>query len=168
MDFSSLSLLEELQAMQNFVTIFNRVSPSLMHVQRARIVATLVGHAGRVNCVKWLPVACDGKHLIPVYCPSSLSTRLLALPSAIPVKIAGLRSWKALASGAADSSILVWIWCPDVPQQPWHIAARLNVSHSRPQLRWLALMSPAVGAYSNICCYFRVTPALSPVWLFSS
>ena len=33
----------------------------------------------------------------------------------------------ALVSGAADSTIIVWLWFPDRPEKPWLVAAKLKV-----------------------------------------
>ncbi|BDA40643.1 Elongator complex protein 2 [Coccomyxa sp. Obi] len=73
---------------------------AVYNVFEAKVVGTLLGHKGRVDCVKWLPLSPAG-------------------------------SAKSLASGAADSTIIVWLWCPDQPEEPWIIAAKLT-GHSGP------------------------------------
>ena len=67
--------------------------------QASETAATLIGHAGRVNCVKW-------------------STSLSGLRDEAPA---------LLASGSADGAVILWSIDLADQQQPWRTAAVLQV-----------------------------------------
>ena len=85
---------------------------TLLSLQEARVLGTLLGHTDRVNCVRWLSASDLG---LPQ--PSGAGA---ALPAAA-----------ALASGSGDCSVRIWLWTPHTPQQPWRLAALLE-GHSSP------------------------------------
>jgi len=67
--------------------------------QASETAATLIGHAGRVNCVKW-------------------STSLSGVRDEAPA---------VLASGSADGAVILWSIDLADQQQPWRTAAVLQV-----------------------------------------
>ncbi|KAL3133219.1 hypothetical protein ABBQ38_007106 [Trebouxia sp. C0009 RCD-2024] len=69
----------------------------LYDAEAAKVVATMIGHTDRVNCVQWLPTAGVD---------------------------AGISS--VIASGAADNCIIIWLSHADKPNRPWTIAAKLQ------------------------------------------
>ncbi|KAL0035271.1 hypothetical protein WJX79_009557 [Trebouxia sp. C0005] len=69
----------------------------LYDAEAAKVLATMVGHTDRVNCVDSLPIA-DG--------------------------IVGTSG--AIASGAADNHVIVWLSHSNDPDKPWSIAAKLQ------------------------------------------
>ncbi|KAK9820488.1 hypothetical protein WJX72_010831 [[Myrmecia] bisecta] len=80
---------------------------ALYNVQDARVVATLLGHTARVNCLTWLPQA------------------------AYAAAQSGSGRFEVVVSGAADRCILVWAWQPHQAQQPWRLLAKLE-GHTGP------------------------------------
>jgi elongator complex protein 2 len=85
--------------------------------QDFKVVATLLGHAGRVNCVRWLSAAELG---------------------------GGAGSAPVLASGAADGGVILWALALGADGAPWRLAARLG-GHAAP-VTALAACRPAGGA----------------------
>jgi hypothetical protein len=72
--------------------------------QAARVVATLVGHSGQVNCVKWVPA-----HVAPLHHAAAGSSSGGSGSSSAPTTPAN----RLLLSGAADHTIRVWAWLGD-------------------------------------------------------
>jgi WD40 repeat protein len=68
-------------------------------LQRDEMLATLQGHAGRVNCVKWVPAAAGGAR----------------------------RGGSLLLSGGADGSVRVWAWRGEGAAPPWACLHTLEV-----------------------------------------
>eukprot|EP00887_Chlorella_sp_A99_P005490 scaffold1.g5490.t1 len=77
-------------------------------VEEARVLATLLGHTDRVNCVRWFSAADLG--LASHHRPGAPTL---------------------LASGAGDASIRLWLWQPAAPATPWARAALLE-GHTAP------------------------------------
>ncbi|KAK9841002.1 hypothetical protein WJX81_004992 [Elliptochloris bilobata] len=71
---------------------------AIYDVEAAKVVATLHGHTGRVNCVRWLPNAgAEASNMAD-----------------------------ALVSGDANCTVIVWRRCPDRADVPWTAAASLK------------------------------------------
>ena len=92
----------------------------MLHIQAAKVVSTMVGHTDRVNCVEWLPP--NGKRR-----PASAIAPTPALVLKLATCLAGFKTSHVVASGAADNHVIIWLYHPDDVQQPWSIAARLEV-----------------------------------------
>lgn len=94
-----------------------------MCLQEAKVVATMIGHTDRVNCVQWLPT------LGEIYKPTnvSLQCRIGNQHQLVHPTGAGADAPGVVASGAADNNVIIWLSHPDKPDRPWSIASKLQV-----------------------------------------
>lgn len=92
-------------------------------LQAAKVVATMIGHTDRVNCVQWLPTSGEA------HTASQLRTLYYRTASLQNVYFAGADAGMSgvIASGAADNHIIIWLSHADKPNRPWSIAAKLQV-----------------------------------------
>lgn len=106
------------------------VSDTSCELQAAKVVATMVGHNDRVNCVEWLPTpgtlsSCIYCHVLWHWC--KCRQHKPCNPHKVEMSADGHVSG-VLASGSADNHVLIWLSHPDDPDKPWSVAARLQVT----------------------------------------
>ena len=100
--------------------IYTVESAILPDLQAAKVVATMIGHTDRVNCVQWLSTSGETCSLPTIaVCTASLQMSHFAGAEA--------RTSGVIASGAADNHIIVWLSQAHKPSKPWSIAAKLQV-----------------------------------------
>ena len=93
----------------------------LVYLQEAKVVATMVGHTDRVNCVQWLPVSGESCK------PATISLHWQTAYTKVHSTNTGAGITGVVASGAADNHVIIWLSHPDKPDRPWSIASKLQV-----------------------------------------